>query len=218
MKWGHHGKFDEILAPADNQQDWLHYHAPTHRAITCCLDSSQAGSCKIGDIGSPANVNFNFARFLSLKRIFDRIRHLEGDIVECGVGRGDSLLQFAYFIREEGKSRNLWGFDSFEGFPEPTLEDVSPRHSQKGDWSDTSLYGVMQKLTQAGFDAEFVRAHVTLVKGFFTTSLVKYTGNKIALLHLDVDLYSSYSETLNTLFPRVVQDGAILFDEVHGYN
>ena len=36
---------------------------------------------------------------------------------------------------------------------------------------------------------------------------------KIALLHLDVDLYQSYKDCLTHLFPKVASGGVILFDE-----
>ena len=36
---------------------------------------------------------------------------------------------------------------------------------------------------------------------------------KIALLHLDVDLYDSYKVTLERLLPCVTKGGVVLFDE-----
>ncbi len=50
-------------------------------------------------------------------------------------------------------------------------------------------------------------------KGFFETSLGYYSGDKIALPHVDVGLYQSYMTVLETLYPHVVEGGAILFDE-----
>lgn len=158
----------------------------------------------------------NLARFLYFRRRFEEVKNLNGDIVECGVGQGESLFMFAFLIREEGKSRKLWGFDSFEGFPEPTPEDTSPRRPKKGDWNETSVYAVREQLLHNGLDTEFVRAQVTLVKGYFDTTVTKYSGGKIALLHLDVDLYASYQTTLNALYPKVMSGGAILFDEYMG--
>jgi hypothetical protein len=41
----------------------------------------------------------------------------EGDMVECGLGEGNTFAMLAYFIGSEGRQqpRTLWGFDSFEG-------------------------------------------------------------------------------------------------------
>ena len=51
-----------------------------------------------------------------------------------------------------------------------------------------------------------------LVKGFFDQTLSSYEG-KIALLHLDGDLYESYKVSLNVLYRKVVRGGIIMFDE-----
>lgn len=153
------------------------------------------------------------ARFLYFKRLFDLVRNVEGDVVECGIGQGHSLLQFALLVKDEMKGRKLWGFDSFEGFPEPSEEDRSPRNPRKGDWGDTSVRDVLDLLSDAGLDSQFILSQVTLVRGFFEESLAKYRGSGIALLHIDVDLYDSYLTVLEQFYPQVVQGGVVLFDE-----
>ena len=34
-----------------------------------------------------------------------------------------------------GMSKKIYGYDSFEGFPEPNIKDSSFRKPKKGDWS-----------------------------------------------------------------------------------
>ncbi len=157
--------------------------------------------------------NNRIARFLYFKRVFDMARDIDGDIVECGVGKGESLLMFAFLVKDEMKGRKLWGFDSFEGFPEPTVQDKSIRNLKKGDYGNTSINDILNLFIKSGLDKEFVRSQVTLVKGLLNESLVKYTGTSIALLHLDVDLYDSYLTALKELYPKVVRGGVVLFDE-----
>lgn len=154
----------------------------------------------------------NVARFLYFQRMFQLIQDRDGDIVECGVGWGHSLFYLAVLAKEEMRGRKLWGFDSFEGFPEPTEADRSPRSPRKGEWK-TSPVAVQNFLIDNGLDAHFVGTQVTLIKGFFDESLPKYRGEQIALLHLDGDLYESYRAPLNLLYERVVPGGVILFDE-----
>lgn len=151
-------------------------------------------------------------RFHYLASIFAQLRDVEGDVVECGVGWGRSLLYLSLLVRIENKGRRVWGFDSFEGFPEPSEHDRSPRQPQKGEWK-TDLLSVQRLLQNSGLDAVFVRSQVTLVKGFFAESLPKFTGSKIALLHADADLYESYETIYECLFDKVVPNGIILFDE-----
>lgn len=155
-------------------------------------------------------------RFLYQKRMIERVDGISGDIVECGVGNGKTLMYWAFLVLDEGVKRNIWGFDSFEGFPEPSESDESPRKPQKGQWGNVSIQKVQNILLQSGVSAEFVRSQITLIKGFFENSLHKYTGENIALLHLDCDLYQSYLDTLNILYPKVVPGGVIALDEYMG--
>ncbi len=157
--------------------------------------------------------NIEVTRFLYFKRVFDLIKNIDGDIVECGVWKGESLLMFAFLVKDEMKGRKLWGFDSFEGFPEPSKQDKSKRNLKKGECGNTSTNDVTNLLINSGLDKEFVRSQITLVKGFFNESLAKYTGSSIALLNLDVDIYDSYLTALKELYPKVARGGAILFDE-----
>lgn len=141
------------------------------------------------------------------------IEHLEGDIVECGIGRGRTFLYLAFLIAKDKTRRMLWGFDSFHGFPEPSAEDKSPRNPQKGERDNTTIHDVTWLLRDAGIPSEVVEKQVGIIPGFFNESLQKYTGGKIAFLHIDVDLYQSYKECLGVLYPKVVPRGVVLFDE-----
>jgi hypothetical protein len=169
---------------------------------------------------SPLNIpqlDYNeITRFSYFKRIFDLVNDAEGDIVECGVGHGISLLYFAFLVKNEMKGRKVWGFDSFEGFPEYSEKDNINHKKRKGGWKDTSVWGVRNLLITSGLDANFIDSQITLVKGFFNDSLPKYRGSGIALLHLDVDLYDSYLTSLEELYPKVNVGGAVLFDEYLG--
>jgi O-methyltransferase len=148
-----------------------------------------------------------------LQRMYERISGIEGDIVECGVGKMISFRILASLLRDEGASRTLWGYDSFEGFPEPTAEDTSARNPQRGEGKYIEAEDVAKFLRIGGFKAAWVDAHVKVVKGFFQDTLPKDSPAKIAFLHLDVDLYDSYRTCLNQLFPKVVPGGVVLFDE-----
>lgn len=72
-------------------------------------------------------------------QLFRLICSLPGSIVECGVGRGRSLLIISalntLYGRSEGGQRDIWAFDSFAGFDEPSVEDASVRNPLKGEWS-----------------------------------------------------------------------------------
>ena len=61
----------------------------------------------------------------------------KASIVECGFGVGKSFSALAYLA---GKSeRNLYGFDTFEGVPEPGPNASSPRSAKKRHWNVRTL-------------------------------------------------------------------------------
>ena len=64
--------------------------------------------------------NFNIDGKLTPYYDFIRKNHhlIEGDICEVGVYRGFSLLATALLLKELGSNKIVWGYDSFEGFPE----------------------------------------------------------------------------------------------------
>jgi len=135
-----------------------------------------------------------------------------GDIVECGVGIGESLIVLGMCDRQCKLGRRLYGYDSFQGFPEPSKYDVSVRNPQKGDlWGDTSLDHVRQNFIDAGL-SDFSKEQVNLIQGFFDETLLRASDpDTIAFLHLDVDLYDSYKICAEVLGPRVT--GLIQYDE-----
>ena len=53
----------------------------------------------------------------------------KASIVECGFGVGKSFSALAYLAGKSG--RDLYGFDTFEGFPEPGPIDSSSRNAKK---------------------------------------------------------------------------------------
>ena len=162
----------------------------------------------------------NIGRVMYWQNFFDMIKAVEGDIVECGVGRGRSLLILAainsLLAASDGGQRRIFGYDSFEGFPEPTVEDSSPRNPQKGEWSrsPSGNYTYSEDFTKQVIESAAVTTEmVTLTKGFFSESLAMHPDRPIALLHVDGDLYQSYTSTLQNLFARVAKGGIIVFDD-----
>ena len=148
-----------------------------------------------------------------LTRIYNLIESVNGSVVECGVGKGRTYLIFAQFIIKEGRRRVLYGYDSFEGFPEPSVHDTSKRNPKMGEWSGTSPEDIRVALKAAGINHDFIQGQSKLIPGFFEETLNTYDGGPIALLHIDADLYDSYREALTRLVPEVADNGVILFDE-----
>lgn len=155
-------------------------------------------------------------RLLYFQRLLSSVKNVQGDIVECGVGEGGTLIIFAILNRNSQIKRHIWGFDSFEGLPKPSREDLSSPKAmaRKGLLVHAGEAAVLTKLRAAGFDEDAIRDQLTLIKGWFSDTLPKYDGS-IALLHLDADLYDSTKCALENLWPRVAIGGITVFDEYH---
>ena len=157
-------------------------------------------------------------QFTYFARLFELIKNTPGDIVECGSGTGRTFLMLAYNISSEKSphsvSRKLWGFDSFQGFPEPSKEDIPPRGPEKGEWSHASMDEVRRRLVVSGvIPNNFIEERVEIVQGFFNETLKNFPERPIALLHIDADLYQSYKDALTILFPKVAGGVVVTFDE-----
>ena len=150
-------------------------------------------------------------RYLYFLNQLEKISRLDGDIVECGVSIGHGALLFLLLSEYLGVERTYYGFDSFTGFPDPVAKDESTPISGRGFWAsppDT----VMRVLRDGRIPDDKIRDRVRLKKGMFNAVLPTYKG-RIALLHLDCDLYESYKISLEILYDKVVPGGIIMFDE-----
>lgn len=151
---------------------------------------------------------------------FSQIRGLEGDIVECGVGRGRSLITIASINKlisslDDRQERKIFALDSFEGFPEPTEFDNSIRSPQKGEWSMSpnkqfkySPETIAKIMKLADIDSK-----IDYVKGFFDKTTENLEVGDISILHLDGDLYESVKTPLNNLWQKVVIGGLVVIDD-----
>jgi hypothetical protein len=136
-----------------------------------------------------------------------------GDVVECGVGRGGSFFLLGCFMLKLEHPGFLFGYDSFQGFPEPSAADASPRNPRKGEWGDTSEGHVREHFVDAGIGSFFDR-RCRLIPGFFDKTLAgPVPFSQLSMLHLDVDLYDSYLAAGTILEPLVAENGIALFDE-----
>lgn len=154
-------------------------------------------------------------RSLYFHNIFKQISELEGNIVECGVGAGDGLCTFLSLHSLENKSREIWGFDTFEGFPEFSEADnkeieTSNRLNHYVEYTEDFI---KNKMIEFGLSERDVKENIVLAKGLIPESLEKYNSKPISFLHLDLDLYDPYKHSLKFFYPLVETGGVIAFDE-----
>jgi hypothetical protein len=152
------------------------------------------------------------------------LRHLDGDIAEFGVGRGNHYSptirrQLAAWghVRSRHPSHHL--FDSFAGWGNPTEEDAASWEIAAGLWSSTDTKGQTDAAT---LRQKLRRLHpsgpVVVHAGFFADTLQHLDpALHFGMIVLDADLYSSTRTALHHLFSQgQVEDGAILL--FNGWN
>ena len=142
-----------------------------------------------------------------------------GDIVECGVWRGGSMMVIAFTLMRMGVvDRDLWLFDTYSGMPTPGVEDVdcfghSAMDPQSGAFSPegctVGLADVVAAMESTGYPIE--RVHY--IQGMVEVTIPEYAPEHISLLHLDTDWYESTKHELETLYPRVSSGGCIVADD-----
>jgi len=152
---------------------------------------------------------------------------LEGDIVECGVWRGGSMMLAAKTLLDAGdSSRTLWLYDTFEGMTEPTELDVQSmsgrdaagilateaRTTDNPFWAIAQLDIVEQNMLSTGYPTSRIR----YVQGKVEETLPAQMPDRIALLRLDTDWYESTRHELEHLWPRLVTGGVLIIDD-YGY-
>jgi len=154
-------------------------------------------------------------KMLAHYELYKSIVNLPGHIVECGIFKGASLIRFCTFreILESPYSRKVIGFDAFGKFPEQ--ENVNDQlyvdrfESSSGD--GISVDELKEVFTHKGFK------NYELIQGDITDTIPDFISNhpelKIALLHIDVDVYNPTVVILNHLFHRVVSGGLVVFDD-----
>jgi O-methyltransferase len=149
--------------------------------------------------------------------------NIEGDIVECGVWKGGSMMAVAETLLREGDvSKDLYLFDTFEGMPAPTENDVDisgvnaetlMNDSQKDNDKSVWCLAPMEIVTEALSKTNYPKEKVHFIKGMVEQTIPIYVPKKIALLRLDTDWYESTKHEMEHLFPRLSKGGVLIVDD-----
>ena len=149
-------------------------------------------------------------------------RQIKGDIVECGVWRGGSMMLAALTLLELGDtSRNLYLYDTFEGMSEPSEKDMdyggkSAEQGLKdlgitryGEWCYSSIEEVRANLISTGYPSN----RINFIKGRVEETIPSTISDEIAILRLDTDWYASTYHELLHLYPKLNAYGVLIIDD-----
>jgi len=147
-----------------------------------------------------------------------------GDVVECGVWKGGSMMAVARTLQHLGHTeRSLYLFDTFAGMTAPGEHDVSVggqsasdrferRRDTSGDgsnWCNAAVGEVRAAMDSTGYP----RDRIILVEGKVESTIPAHAPETIALLRLDTDWYESTRHELTHLYPRLATGGVLVIDD-----
>jgi O-methyltransferase len=149
---------------------------------------------------------FDYVRLSTLELVSFEInnRNLKGNVAELGVYKG----KFARYINKYFPTRQLYLFDTFEGFSESDVLVEKKRSYSTGeqDFSETSVESVLKLMP---FPQKCIP-----IKGFFPDS-AQNVNDSFAFVSLDADLYEPIHSGLQFFYPKLVEGGYIF---VHDFN
>ncbi|MGB8990951.1 MAG: TylF/MycF/NovP-related O-methyltransferase [Desulfobaccales bacterium] len=148
---------------------------------------------------------------------------IPGDIVECGVWRGGSMMTVAKVLANlQCDDRHLYLYDTFEGMVAPEEVDVMYSGDKAADllekadindgssiWCRVSLDEVKKNVYSIGYNQE----NIHFIKGRVEDTIPQMAPEVISILRLDTDWYRSTLHELTHLFPRLSRGGVILIDD-----
>jgi O-methyltransferase len=170
----------------------------------------------------------------SVERMFDLYKSVEyivkagipGDIVECGVWRGGSMMLVAQTLQFFGDtSRGLWLYDTFEGHPKPAEDEVDlwghraiddwqkeVKADGTTDWGRVGIEEVAANMAATGYPGP-----VKLVKGMVEETARLPTADAFALVRLDTDWFPGAKISMETFWPRLSRGGVLVIDDYGHY-
>tara|TARA_B110000259_G_scaffold174681_1_gene209240 strand:- start:563 stop:1135 length:573 start_codon:yes stop_codon:yes gene_type:complete len=151
-------------------------------------------------------------------------KNIEGSIVECGVWQGINLVLFQKLIEEYSlDSCKIYGFDTFEGTPNPTKEDITKYNELMKDeyerlkkkdntsgWNNASMDVVKNNYHNNTINNN----NLILIKGKVENTLIDNDNipKKISILRLDTSLYEGTKIEFEKLFPKVQKGGSVIIE------
>jgi len=125
---------------------------------------------------------------------------IAGDLAEVGVFRGGTAKLLAKTSAPSGKTVHL--FVTFAGMPSVDA-NIDLHHA--GDFANTSIEAVQAYLHDCG--------NVRLYQGIFPTTAQPVEQRSFALVHIDVDIYTSVLSCCEFFYPRMQRGGIMVFDD-----
>lgn len=146
--------------------------------------------------------------FRELSRVL--LAGVPGDVVELGCYQGTSAIIEADRIRELTPSKQLWLYDSFEGLPNKTAQDLSPVGQQfKAGELRTGKDVVVRHFRRLGLPLP------KITKAWFKDLKPSDLPPTICFALLDGDFYESITDSLRLVWPKLAKNAVVMVDDYY---
>jgi hypothetical protein len=166
------------------------------------------------------------AAAVSLLRAVDYVidSNISGDFLECGVYRGASPILIAKALKRRGiTDRKIYMYDTYEGMPEPTQHDVYytgarmldkwDEVKREGSVGSTEMYSTMDEVRSNLSRADYPIENFIMIKGKVEDTIPGVIPDRICLMRLDTDYYTSTKHEFEHLYPRLERGGVLFIDD-----
>lgn len=156
----------------------------------------------------------------ALFNLYSAVRYIveagiPGDLVECGVHMGGSIMLIEHVLLHDTAPRRLFALDTFTGFVRRSEEldldlrtgaAACPLEESGLDYTSAST----ANMESVGYEG------LCVVKGDVLETIPTLDVEQLALLRLDTDTYDTTKFELEQLYDRVVPGGVVIVDD-YGY-
>lgn len=134
---------------------------------------------------------------------------LDGDFVECGVGKGLLSRTIAHYLDFECSPKKLYLFDTFEGIPVDDAKDGQERQN-------------MLFLNRTHFDNDYYETvkntfnkypNIILVKGRVPESFDNIRLDRVSYISIDMNNATAEIAAIEYLWDRLVFGGVVVLDD-----
>lgn len=161
-------------------------------------------------------------KLLARAFLFNQVKDIPGDIVECGVFKGSGVLSWLKIKRilAFNSLKKVIGFDYFDtnslinslsGNDQVQMKDLFEERQYKHDEAAGKL--LCEKISLAGFresDYELVKGDISETAQEFVS---ERPGFRISLLYIDLDIEVPTYDALSAFWDRVSVGGLVVFDD-----
>eukprot|EP00929_Paragymnodinium_shiwhaense_P121245 TRINITY_DN93417_c0_g1_i1.p1 TRINITY_DN93417_c0_g1~~TRINITY_DN93417_c0_g1_i1.p1 ORF type:complete len:305 (-),score=69.49 TRINITY_DN93417_c0_g1_i1:299-1213(-) len=154
---------------------------------------------------------------------------IDGDVVEAGVWKGGMTALMMLSNLKADLSRHFWLYDTFDGMPPPDENDDAYSHQHWQDYKSGKrtvfvedgkwCYGSLETVKRTVRSTAYPLEKIHFVQGMVEETLRKGQPKpqKIAVLRIDTDFYSSTKSILETLYDRVEPGGTLIVDDYFNF-